>query len=528
MKLLSWNVNGLRSFKNSVKDVLRDLDADIVCFQETKATRSVLEESWAIVDGYSSYFSFPRHQSGYSGVATYCKDSCRPFAAEEGLTDLWSSAHRGDRVGSYGDTVVFDSKFLSTVDGEGRAVLTLHHAVFGKDTKRVAVINVYCPRADPERPERGQMKLDFYNLLELRAKALLEEGVEVIILGDLNTSHCKIDHCDPSEDEDFYTNPGRQWLSKFLLCGDGPNAPEATAGELEKPCFHDTFRALHPTTEKAFTCWNTRLGARQTNYGTRIDYILCSSGLLPFVSSSEILPEVLGSDHCPVKATFACTPVASPQCPSYSTRHWPEFSGRQQSIAGFLSKGRSASAEKATRLLEAPVNCAEIGRQPAKKLKISKNGQSTLKGFFVVENKGKSKVIQSDFSTGVTGLTNGSEAEFSNKTASVTDATICQSASGVKLQLELPVVARDSGKQANQSNAWKNLLKGPPLAPFCKGHGEQCVLRTVKKPGPNLGRQFFVCPRPEGHSSDPNARCNFFQWVNPPKKTKTVAEVTAL
>ncbi|KAL3179275.1 hypothetical protein MRX96_038177 [Rhipicephalus microplus] len=387
MKLLSWNVNGLRSFKTSVKDVLRDLDADIICFQETKATRSVLEESWAIVDGYSSYFSFP------------ASPEC---------------AHRGDRVGSYGDTVVFDSKFLSTVDGEGRAVLTLHHAVFGKDTKRVAVINVYCPRADPERPERGQMKLDFYNLLELRAKALLEEGVEVIILGDLNTSHCKIDHCDPSEDEDFYANPGRQWLSKFLLCGDGPNAPEATAGELEKPCFHDTFRALHPTTEKAFTCWNTRLGARQTNYGTRIDYILCSSGLLPFVSSSEILPEVLGSDHCPVKATLACTPVASPQCPSYSTRHWPEFSGRQQSIAGFLSKGRSASAKKATR---------------------------------------------------------------------------------------------------------------PPEAPAI---GEQCVLRTVKKPGPNLGRQFFVCPRPEGHSSDPNARCNFFQWVNPPKKTKTVAEVTAL
>ncbi|KAL1422877.1 hypothetical protein MTO96_021608 [Rhipicephalus appendiculatus] len=225
MKLLSWNVNGLRSFKTSVKDVLRDLDADIICFQETKATRSVLDESWAIVDGYSSYFSFPRHQSGYSGVAT---------------------AQRGDCVGSYGDTLAFDSKFLSAVDGEGRAVLTLHHAVFGEDTKRVAVINVYCPRADPERPERGQMKLDFYSLLELRAKALLEDGVEVIILGDLNTSHCKIDHCDPSEDEDFYANPGRQWLSKFLLSGDGPNAPEATAGESEKPCFSRHIQGTPP------------------------------------------------------------------------------------------------------------------------------------------------------------------------------------------------------------------------------------------------------------------------------------------
>ncbi|XP_049272965.1 DNA-(apurinic or apyrimidinic site) endonuclease 2 isoform X2 [Rhipicephalus sanguineus] len=526
MKLLSWNVNGLRSFKTSVKDVLRDLDADIICFQETKATRSVLEESWAIVDGYSSYFSFPRHQSGYSGVATYCKDSCRPFAAEEGLTDVWSSAQRGDCVGSYGDTLAFDSKFLSAVDGEGRAVLTLHHAVFGEDTKRVAVINVYCPRADPERPERGQMKLDFYNLLELRAKALLESGVEVIILGDLNTSHCKIDHCDPSEDEDFYANPGRQWLSKFLLSGDGPDAAEATKGEPEKPCFHDTFRALHPTAEKAFTCWNTRLGARQTNYGTRIDYILCSSGLLPFVSSSEILPEVFGSDHCPVKASIACTPVASPQCPSYSTRHWPEFSGRQQSIAGFLSKGRCTSAEKATRPPEALVKkCAEGGGQPAKKLKFSKNGQSTLKGFFAVENKGKVKVKEPDSNAGVTSLTNGSERELSDKTFSSTDATVCQLAPGDKFQLEIPVVERDSVKQANHSSAWKNILKGPPAAPLCKGHGERCVLRTVKKPGPNLGRQFFVCPRPEGHSSDPNARCNFFQWVNPPKKTKAAAEV---
>ncbi|XP_050027464.1 DNA-(apurinic or apyrimidinic site) endonuclease 2-like [Dermacentor andersoni] len=526
MKLLSWNINGLRSFKTSMKDVLRELDADIICFQETKATRSVLEENWAIVDGYSSYFSFPRHQSGYSGVATYCKDSCRPFAAEEGLTDVWSSPRRSDCVGSYGDTLAFDSKFLSTVDGEGRAVLTLHHAVFGEYTKRVAVINVYCPRADPDRPERGQMKLDFYNLLELRAKALLENGMEVVIMGDLNTSHCKIDHCDPSEDEEFYSNPGRQWLNELLLTREGPGGPEAIKGEPEKPCFHDTFRALHPTTEKAFTCWNTRLGARQTNYGTRIDYILCSSALLPFVSSSEILPEVLGSDHCPVKASLACMPVSSPQCPSYSTRHWPEFSGRQQSIAGFLSKEHRVSSVKATQPPESPLKkCAGTRGQPAKKLKISKNGQSTLKGFFVVEDKEKAKARQLDSGAGGTSLTNGGEAEFSGKKFSAIDATSSQSETTSNMLQSEPSSMQETVKQATHSTAWKSLLKGPPVAPLCKGHSERCVLRTVKKPGPNLGRQFFVCPRPEGHSSDPNARCNFFQWVNPPKRTKAAAEV---
>ncbi|KAH6928664.1 hypothetical protein HPB50_018185 [Hyalomma asiaticum] len=487
-------------------------------------TGSVLEENWAIVDGYSSYFSFPRHQSGYSGVATYCKDSCRPFAAEEGLTDLWSSPQCSDCVGSYGDTLAFDRKFLSAVDGEGRAVLTLHHAAFGEDIKRIAIINVYCPRADPERPERGQMKLDFYNLLELRAKALLEDGVEVIILGDLNTSHCKIDHCDPSEDEDFYANPGRQWLSKFLSKGDGPDALRAQEGELEKPRFHDTFRELHPTAEKAFTCWNTRLGARQTNYGTRIDYILCSSGLLPFVSSSEILPGVLGSDHCPVKASLKCTPMASPQCPSYSTRHWPEFSGRQQSIAGFLSKGRCASTEKPIQPPEAPLKkCAETGGQPAKKLKTSRNGQATLKGFFIVENKEKARAKQLDSGAQVSALMNGSEMDLNSMMCSSTDVATSQSSTKDKFQLEPPGTAQDNVKQTSHSSAWKSILKGPPTAPLCKGHSERCVLRTVKKPGPNLGRQFFVCPRPEGHSSDPNARCNFFQWVNPLRKTKATA-----
>ncbi|KAK8756915.1 hypothetical protein V5799_000383 [Amblyomma americanum] len=412
MKLLSWNINGLRSLKTSMKDVLRDLDADIICFQETKATRCVLEEKWAIVDGYSAYFSFPRYQSGYSGVATFCKDSCRPFAAEEGLTSAWSSPQCCDNVACYGDVSAFDSKFLGTVDGEGRAVLTLHHAKFGEEVKKVAVINVYCPRADPDRPERGQMKLDFYSLLELRARALLASGIEVIILGDLNTSHHKIDHCDPSEDEDFYANPGRQWLSKFLVGQDGANQLELAEGESDKPCFHDTFRTLHPAAEKAFTCWNTRLGARQTNYGTRIDYILCSDALLPFLSSSEVLPDVLGSDHCPVKATFVSAPLASPHCPSSSTRHWLEFLGRQQSIAEFLCKGRTASTDSTVQSSGAlPRNCVEDDRQPAKKLKVSKSGQSTLKGFFVVQNgeRRKTEVNQPDPNVSEATVANGSK-----------------------------------------------------------------------------------------------------------------------
>ncbi|XP_077541456.1 DNA-(apurinic or apyrimidinic site) endonuclease 2-like isoform X2 [Haemaphysalis longicornis] len=529
MKLVSWNINGLRSLKSSMKDVLLDLDADIICFQETKATRCVLEENSAIVDGYSSYFSFPRHQSGYSGVATFCKDSCRPFAAEEGLSNVWSSPKCHDCLGSYGQTSVFDSKFLNAVDGEGRAVLTLHRATFGEDVKKIAIINVYCPRADPEKPERGQMKLDFYRLLELRARALLEDGMEVIILGDLNTSHQKIDHCDPSDDEDFYSNPGRLWLSKLLMDnnGENPAEKEVTKDEPEKACFHDTFRSLHPAAEKAFTCWNTRLGARQTNYGTRIDYILCSDALRPFLSSSEVLPHVFGSDHCPVKAAFCCTPLASLQCPSYATRHWPEFAGRQQTIATFLSKKHAFRNEPINLLAGSSRDRAESKEQPSKKLKTSKsNGQSTLKGFFAVERKGtkKAETVLPD-STACSASVNGHKAVSCGELPATVTPSCEPGAAVAGMELNRPSVDQGLGeqvKQADSSHAWKSLLKGPPTAPICKGHSERCVLRTVKKPGPNLGRQFFVCPRPEGHSSDPSARCNFFQWVNPPRRTNAV------
>ncbi|CAN7989417.1 unnamed protein product [Ixodes hexagonus] len=518
MKLVSWNINGLRSFKTSVSSILAELDADIICFQETKATRNVLEETSAIVDGYSAFFSFPRYQSGYSGVATFCKDAYRPFAAEEGLTELWKSSECRDALGCYGDTSDFDSKHLSSVDSEGRAVSTLHHVRCGDEVKKIAVINVYCPRADPEKPERGQIKLDFYELLERRATALLKNGIEVIILGDLNTSHCKIDHCDPSDDEDFYSNPGRIWLSRLLLNGLTVTEDESTEGRPgQNVRFHDTYRHLHPTTEKAFTCWNTRLGARQTNYGTRIDYVLCSSALVPFLQTADILPHVPGSDHCPVEAVFRCNGIPSHQCPSIATKFWPEFAGRQQRLSAFLSKKSSdmenGQKECCQQLSEKQENSRaafakpQRGGPPAKKSKNfpsrtedknRKASQPTLSRFFVSSNKTDVSAIKQS---------SRGQAEPGDRSLPADDSRMDGS----------PTPEPTPKKTVNVTCAWKSLLKGPPIPPPCKGHGEQCVLRTVKKPGPNLGRQFFVCARPTGKSGDVNASCEFFQWVNPAK-----------
>lgn len=87
---------------------------------------STLEESWVLVEGYSSFFTFPRRLSGYSGVATFCKDAFRPLAAEEGLSGLWTPVECHDALGYYGNNSDVDEKHLRSIDGEGRALLTLH------------------------------------------------------------------------------------------------------------------------------------------------------------------------------------------------------------------------------------------------------------------------------------------------------------------------------------------------------------------------------------------------------------------
>ncbi|KAG0431401.1 hypothetical protein HPB47_021817 [Ixodes persulcatus] len=387
-----------------------------------------MEETSAIVEGYSAFFSFPRYQSGYSGVATFCKDAYRPFAAEEGLTELWTSSECPDSLGCYGDTSDFDSKHISSVDGEGRTVLTLHQIRCSDKVKRIAVINVYCPRADPDKPERGQIKLDFYELLKRRAMTLLRNGI---------------------------------------------------------------------------------------------------SALVPFLQTADILPHVLGSDHCPIEAVFRCDGVPSPRCPSMATKFWPEFAGRQQRLSAFLSKKPSdqEGAERDRRPQSSEGredSCADFvelrnGGPPAKKSKnvpprttnkSHKTAQSTLNRFFVSSNKTDVGVSKQS-------------SRSSHGQAKLGDCGVPVVNSGTNVS----GAPEPTPKRAvDVACAWKSLLKGPPVPPPCKGHGEQCVLRTVKKPGPNLGRQFFVCARPTGKSGDVNASCEFFQWVNPAKsKQRTPA-----
>ncbi|XP_061909336.1 DNA-(apurinic or apyrimidinic site) lyase 2 [Entelurus aequoreus] len=526
MKITTWNINGIRTFRCGIKKTLDALGADIICVQETKVTRDLLDERSAIVDGYNSYFSFSRGRSGYSGVATYCKDSATPFAAEEGLTGLLTN-HEG-AVGCYGNHSAFTDEELQLLDNEGRAIITQHKVKCSDSIQTVTVINVYCPRADPEKPERKQFKLQFYKLLQSRAETLLKKGSHVIVLGDVNTSHRPIDHCDPSEIDDFEDNPGRKWLNSFLR---DEKVSESTPEFLQDGQFVDTFRFFHPTRTGAFTCWSTLTGARQTNYGTRIDYIFANDQLAKEqFAEVDIMPEVEGSDHCPVWGALRCSLLPSSKPPPLSTCYLPEFAGKQQKLSRFLVKveqkprdplpGSQDEGERrenintldTKRILN--IDSAVQKSKKAKTVKTSSKQQGNLLAFFKPKNE---KHL---------GLSEVGAQQKSSKAPPNQDGLLKQDGSGLvqEVSSQIHSSTQDEQQRTQTSNPhgskgaslvfWKSVLHGPPPPPACKVHGEPCVLRTVKKEGPNMGRQFFVCARPQGHSTNKEARCNFFAWVD--------------
>ncbi|XP_068180676.1 DNA-(apurinic or apyrimidinic site) endonuclease 2 [Antennarius striatus] len=574
MRIVTWNINGIRTFRGDIKNIIDSLDADIICVQETKVTRDLLEERTAIVEGYNSYFSYSRGRSGYSGVATYCKDSATPFAAEEGLSGLLTNHE--EAVGCYGDQAEFCAEELQLLDNEGRALITQHRIMCQDKQKTLTVINVYCPRADPDKPERKQFKLQFYKLLQCRAEAILKDGSHVIVLGDVNTSHRPLDHCDPSNPDDFDENPGRKWLNGFLLGvkQEEERNEEEPAKESDENVpshggkFVDTFRYFHPTRSNAFTCWSTLTGARQTNYGTRIDYVFADLGLVnEQFTAADIMPEVEGSDHCPVWGQLSCSVLSSPKPPFLCTRYLPEFAGKQQKLSRFLVKveQKSSMSEQSNAIPSSqeeeerrenlnPVSISNKKRLPAsdspvpkgkktKKVKTSAKPQGSLLSFFkpkvanvipsteaTVGQCEKTLNLNDDASLQSSQKTSTASQDVSSITRSkpadaefVFDGSAQLSTSGTAGEFEKQMktkhltsqlsVRPSSASSGASLGFWKSVLRGPPPPPSCKAHGEPCVLRTVKKDGPNMGKQFFVCARPQGHASNPDARCNFFAWV---------------
>uniref|UniRef100_UPI00373AEE16 exodeoxyribonuclease III n=1 Tax=Methanohalophilus mahii TaxID=2176 RepID=UPI00373AEE16 len=248
MRLLSWNVNGLRAVaKKGFLEWLTSESPDILCLQETKARPSQLPPNIRRIDGYYSYFS-AAERKGYSGVALYSK--VQPQEVRYGFG-------------------------INRFDHEGRILIAFfdHFVLF----------NIYFPNGNSS-DERLQYKMDFYGAFLEYTQELRQEGYSVVVCGDLNTAHKAIDIARPKQNEkrSGFLPVEREWIDKFLSHG-----------------FLDTFRLFNEE-EGNYTWWDLKTRARDRNVGWRLDYFFVSADLKQGVKEAFILSEVTGSDHCPV------------------------------------------------------------------------------------------------------------------------------------------------------------------------------------------------------------------------------------
>lgn len=247
MKIVSWNVNGLRAVaKKGFFEILQDFDADIFCIQETKAQDNQVNE---VLFGRDFYFySNSAEKKGYSGTAIISK--IEPISISR---DIGIEEH----------------------DNEGR-VLTAEFENF-------YVVNVYVPNAGSELK-----RLDYrqtWDAAFLHYLKELEKNKPVIVGGDFNVAHREIDLARPKANYNKHAGFTQEEI-------DGMDNYTSSG-------LIDTFRLKHPDKVK-YSWWSYRGGARERNVGWRIDYFLCSESLKPKIEKAEIHNHVLGSDHCPV------------------------------------------------------------------------------------------------------------------------------------------------------------------------------------------------------------------------------------
>ncbi|KAI9062637.1 DNase I-like protein [Trametes sanguinea] len=373
MRILSWNINGIRTLPKyhpwntfkTCEGILDELKADIICFQEMKSSRALLPRDVALPGHFDGFFSFPVVKGGYSGVAVFTDSrTAVPLKAEEGLSGRlqpqppFSAEERispsyplPEDIVAYPDEQGEVPATFDDLDSEGRG-LVLDFGLF-------VLINIYCPNETSDA--RLPFKMSYHLMLQERVRKLIEEEHrEVIVVGDINVCATPLDHCDghlPSNQATFYDHPARAWFHNWL----SPRGPMV-----------DIVRSFWPERKGLYTCWNMRIQARETNYGTRVDYILVTKGLIPWIQHGDILPSLKGSDHCPIyidlreeltldsgetiKLRDAMKQSNTPrEPPRLSSKFWNEFSGKQTTLASFLSKGAASKSNASNGVPTAPL-----------------------------------------------------------------------------------------------------------------------------------------------------------------------------
>jgi exodeoxyribonuclease-3 len=263
MKLVSWNVNGIRAVtkKGVFLPFVAELDPDIICLQETKAQQS---QSEVDLPGYEEYWN-SAEKKGYSGTAIFSK--LAPLAVTNGLPNDVIAAH--NLVGDiFGDPTT-----------EGRVIMAEYDKFF--------LITVYTPNT---KDDLGRLDLRHkqWDPAFLAYAKSLEAKKPVIFCGDLNVAHTADDLANPKSNKGKkgFTEAERQGFQNYLDAG-----------------FVDTFRMFHEG-NGFYTWWSHFANARARNMGWRIDYFLASEGLKSHVVAADVYPKIMGSDHCPISVTL--------------------------------------------------------------------------------------------------------------------------------------------------------------------------------------------------------------------------------
>ena len=256
MKLISWNVNGIRAAeKKGFISYAIQSGADIICLQETKAHPEQLSDKLRNLPGYQAWFH-AANRKGYSGTALYSRYSPRTVTYGLGLSDF---------------------------DTEGRTLIA--------DYGTFVLYNIYFPNGTASS-ERLKYKLDFYEAFHRHVLKTREEGLPVVVCGDVNTAHLPVDLARPAENTNVsgFLPEERAFIDRFLASG-----------------FDDTFRLFNQEGSQ-YTWWDMKTRARDRNVGWRIDYFFTSQDLRPLVKNAWIESEKEGSDHCPVGLDLAIHP----------------------------------------------------------------------------------------------------------------------------------------------------------------------------------------------------------------------------
>jgi exodeoxyribonuclease III len=271
MRIVSWNVNGLRAVLSR-----KDLDwaflgdVDVLCLQETKIQEDQVTDEMRAPAGFRSFWSFGK-KKGYSGTAIFVRDtlSVEPLPFSVG----------GHEHPEY--------------DSEGRVVAL--------DFGALALLDIYFPNGGSS-DERLAFKHAWHEAFLERVRALAKEK-SVVLLGDFNIAHRPIDVALPEKWGMFsgFLPEERAWFDRLLAAG-----------------FVDTFRAEKGDLPRQFTFWETRVNARAINEGWRIDYVVVSKDLEEKLSDAWIWPQIMGSDHCPVGAELDVPVRARAVSPTWS------------------------------------------------------------------------------------------------------------------------------------------------------------------------------------------------------------------